>query len=157
MGTIDCCRLRGCYPKSEKCSINSFQRSFRCNIHYLSMINTAWAISIQTVPFEKNHSVALSSSAPLRRRHQHHRHCHPHGHLVAVILHLFNFGFRLRTVLGFFLLFDGGNDSPRRPPSPDHVLVRDWKRRNVRRELHRDVGQRCYVQLFNPLVQDFIS
>ena len=27
------------------------------NIHYLYMINTAWAISIQTVPFEKNHSV----------------------------------------------------------------------------------------------------
>ena len=57
IGTIDCCHLQGRYPKSKKCSINSFQRSFRCNIHNFSMINTAWAISIQTVPFEKNHSV----------------------------------------------------------------------------------------------------
>ena len=60
IGTIDCCHLQGRHPNSKKCSINSFQRPFRCNINYLSMINTAWAISIQTVPFEKNHSVCYA-------------------------------------------------------------------------------------------------
>ena len=57
IGTIDYCRRRGCYPKREKCGINSFSRAFRCNIDDLSMIYTARAISIQTVAFEKNHSV----------------------------------------------------------------------------------------------------
>ena len=67
IGTIDCCHLQGRYPKSKKCSINSFQRSFRCNIHNFSMINTAWAISIQTVPFEKNHTVTATFDISLKR------------------------------------------------------------------------------------------
>ena len=56
-GTTDCCRLRGYNPKSEKCTINSFSRAFRCNKNNVSIIYTAWEISIQTVAFEKNHSV----------------------------------------------------------------------------------------------------
>ena len=57
IGTIDCCCLQGRYPKSEWCSINSFSSVLRCNKENVSMIYTAWAISIQTVAFEKNHSV----------------------------------------------------------------------------------------------------
>ena len=57
VGTIDCYHPQGRYPKSEKCSINSFQKSFRSNIHNFFKKYTAWAISIQTVPFEKNHSM----------------------------------------------------------------------------------------------------
>ena len=38
VGTIDCSCLRGRYPKSEKCSINSFSRAFRCNTVEHSMI-----------------------------------------------------------------------------------------------------------------------
>jgi len=37
-GTTDCCRLRGYNPKSEKCTINSFSRAFRCNKNNVSII-----------------------------------------------------------------------------------------------------------------------
>ena len=47
------------YPKCEKYIRNSFSRGLRCNIDDISVIHIDLAISIQTVPFENNHTSDL--------------------------------------------------------------------------------------------------